>query len=199
MVFQMTDSIGLRFILVFQDIPVDGGFLLKDLPGSGKRIDILCRSLASCYDWAPSKNTSGHIEVVAALSNDLLLRFHSPDDCTGKGEAWWANAIKSKLIGEESPSFISIVRLGLEEYLTNLKEEGNPIIVLDEGGKPLDSFRRERASQYSFMLGNHEGFDDKTRKVIHKLQLPSVSLGATSYLGSHCIAMVISRFEMIER
>ncbi|MFW9918486.1 MAG: hypothetical protein ACFFED_02735 [Candidatus Thorarchaeota archaeon] len=195
----MANSTGLRFIMVLPEIQSDGNFLLKDLPGSGKRIDILCRSLAACFDWAAPVGSTRCLELVAILSDNVILHFTAPDRCEEKGETWWASAIQLALREKEPPDFITITRISLEEYLLKILDDDNRVIVLEEDGEHLDTHLLERASQYSFMLGNHEGFDENTTEVIRKLRLPSVSLGAYSYLGSHCIAIVVSAFERLER
>ncbi|MBN2231035.1 MAG: hypothetical protein JW779_15730 [Candidatus Thorarchaeota archaeon] len=195
----MIDSADIRFIMVFPKIPIDGEFSFQDLPGSGKRIDVLCRSLAACFDWCPTMGLPIKMELVAVLSDMVLLTFTTCTDCIGKGETWWAKIIQSTLKDQNPPDFVNMSLSSLEDYLSMISAEGDQIFVLDEAGESVGSFGRERSSQYSFMLGNHEGFDGNTREVIRKFKLPSVSLGNTSFLGSQCIAMIISRFERRQR
>ncbi len=194
----MANSTDIRFILIFPETPSDGNFFLKDLPGSGKRIDIVCRSLAACFDWGASSQAERNLELVVTLSNDVLLKINAPNESYGKGETWWASHIQRILRNGIGPNFMMKEELNLEDYLSTLVEADERILVLEENGSHLSVYLQERAPQYSFMLGNHEGFNRNTTEVIRKLEIPSVSLGAFSYLGSHCIARVISEFERLE-
>jgi len=81
-----------------------------------------------------------------------------------------------------------------------LESAGSRLWVLEEDGIPISScIGKDQASQSSFIVGDHRGFDSGTQRVIDNCNIQSVSLGADSYLSSHCIAAVISEFErMIE-
>ena len=192
----MTDFTGLRFIGIFPNIPLDGKFILKDLPGTGKRIDVLCRSLSACYDWA-SRRSEFEIEFDVILSHSLLLRFTQPKDVFMRGETWWASSIREALIGNP-PDFIAIEEISVEEFLQRTINQISNTYVLEEDGEQLDIvLETSSAPQYSFMFGNHRGFDERTLQIIQDLEIQKVSLGKRSYLGSHCVAAVISHFERI--
>ena len=195
----MTDISGLRFIAIFPDIPIDGKFILRDLPGSGKRIDVLCRSLAACFDWSSSLEIRSKLEFMVSLSHSILLRFKAPTDATLRGETWWATIVRDSL-RNTPPDFVTVEERGLEELLQILQKEESNIFVLEEEGRPLAAISKTpSASPYSFMLGNHRGFDEGTSKIIQKLDIQRVSLGQRSYLGSHCVAAVISHFERTKK
>ncbi|MHA1906248.1 MAG: hypothetical protein ACW98Y_03060 [Candidatus Thorarchaeota archaeon] len=195
----MTDFPGLRFIAIFPDIPLDGRFILKDLPGSGKRIDVLCRSLAACFDWASSSESKDNLEFIAILSHSLLMRFKVSQDASTKGETWWATTIREAIRGNPQ-DFVSVEEVPLEDSLKSIKRRDPHLYVLEEEGVTLASIiKSSSAPQYSFMLGNHRGFDERTIQIIQNLDIPRVSLGHRSYLGSHCVATVISHFERIEK
>jgi tRNA pseudouridine-54 N-methylase len=66
--------------------PPEGDFLLKDLPGSGKRIDILCRDLAACFDWAPVSWSKSQLEIIAVIGNKKTLTFREPKEQIPRGE-----------------------------------------------------------------------------------------------------------------
>ncbi|MDF1538074.1 MAG: hypothetical protein P1Q69_04145 [Candidatus Thorarchaeota archaeon] len=192
----MTAPTGIRFIGIFMGIPSDGKFTLKDLPGTGKRVDVLCRSLAACFDWAPETIQSDILEFVAVLSPDRMLIVKKPPDCAYKGETWWAEVVKSSLTGAP-PDFVEDKVISLDQYLQEiLNEDRLYLYVLEEVGIPLSSISvTTKDSQYSFMLGNHLGFDEPTHEIIQNLEIQPISLGQLSYLGSHCVASVISHFE----
>jgi tRNA pseudouridine-54 N-methylase len=96
---------------------------------------------------------------------------------------------------------VIIKHTSLQEFIADLlASAGSQLWVLEEDGKSISSgIGNDLASQNSFIVGDHKGFDSWTQRVIDNCNIPSVSLGAASYLSSHCIAAVISEFErMIE-
>ncbi len=188
----------LRFILILPDTPSNGDFLLKDLPGSGKRIDILCRSLAVCFDWAPTSWPKSQLEFVAVLSNEIVITFNDPSEALPVGEVEWAKVIKSTLRGEPQ-TFTSVREIELDDLVSQILESDNSLVwVLDEEGIPMSSDTNlDLSAQNSFMLGNHRGFNSYAQEVIQRFGIPRVSLGTRSYLGSHCVAAMIALFERL--
>ncbi|MFW9849013.1 MAG: hypothetical protein ACFFF4_07720 [Candidatus Thorarchaeota archaeon] len=191
----MTDFTGLRFIGIYPQITCDDNFIVRDLPGSGKRIDVLCRSLSACFDWAPTPTMREKLEYVAILSHSFYLHFVAPKGTYGKGETWWAESIRNSMRGAP-PDNIEIKEMSIELALEGLLKENPSMFVLDGDGQALaDISLSPGASQYSFMLGNHLGFDERTVQIINEMDIQKVSLGQRSYLGSHCVAAIISHFE----
>ncbi len=186
----------LRFILVLPQSSTDGKFILRDLPGSGKRIDILCRGLAACFDWGPSTWPKFQIELIAIIGNEIILTFRHPENDHVKGEPQWGSIIRDAMKSHLSDS-VTIKHSSLHDFIAELLESsGSRLWVLEEDGMPISScIGNGQATQSSFIVGDHKGFDSGTQRVIHNCNIPSVSLGAASYLSSHCIAAVISEFE----
>ena len=197
----MTQPTGLlRFILVLPQSSTDGKFLLRDLPGSGKRIDILCRGLAACFEWGPSTWPKFQLELTAVIGNEITLTFRHSGEDRVKGEPQWGSIIRDAMKSHLSENVI-IKHSSLHDFIAELLESsGSRLWVLEEDGMPISScIDNGQATQSSFIVGDHKGFDSGTQRVIHNYNIPSVSLGADSYLSSHCIAAVISEFErMIE-
>jgi tRNA pseudouridine-54 N-methylase len=190
-------TMNLRFLHVFSTLPPTPAFHFKDLPGSGKRIDILCRGLAACFDWGPELMEKETIEYYAVFSDEITLKFTFTVDCSGKGETWWASVMQ-RVIKGESVEFCERLDWNLETTMKNSIQDGFSLYALEEGGIPLDkAMRQSNSSQNSFMLGDHRGFALDTQELLDDMNVPRVSLGETSYLGSHCIAQVISKYERI--
>jgi tRNA pseudouridine-54 N-methylase len=186
----------LRFIQLLPNIPPKGDFLLKDLSGSGKRIDLLCRDLAACFDWSPINWPSSQLELKAVFSDEVILTFHKPAREIPRGETEWAIAIK-KALEENPPEYIEISKGNLESIIRALnKPPDSHLWVLHEEGKHLNECKIQiSGTQNSFMLGDYKGFNSQTIELISKYGLSRMSLGKTSYLSSHCLAVVISKFE----
>jgi tRNA pseudouridine-54 N-methylase len=185
----------LRFILHLPGLPEDGDFLFKDLPGSGKRIDVLCRSLAACFDWGPATLDKSNLELVALIGEASCLRIKNPDIDVPRGEVWWARAIKEALSGNP-PSFIAVENLSLEGVVEEVLATGESLWVLDEAGSSFDQGNvLSMDAQNSFIIGDHRGFNSEALKVFDDHSIYRIALGRTSYLTSHCVATIISMYE----
>ena len=181
------------------DIPTSGKFILRDLPGSGNRVDILCRSLQACFEWGPVSWQKSKLEFVAVIADKLVLRFSSPSLQESKGEVWWASVIQESLKGHPPP-YADCYSASLSEVLEKLvKHSRSNIWALDESGIEISDWALySSSSQNSFMLGDRWGFNSNTQKVMKQLGIDRISLGETSYLGSHCVATIISKLEGVK-
>ncbi|MGQ4910866.1 MAG: hypothetical protein ACP6KW_01730 [Candidatus Thorarchaeota archaeon] len=194
----MAPSTLLRFIQILPSVPSSGKFILKDLPGSGGRIDLLCRDLAACFDWGPEEWPVDRIELTALIEDQVALTIRNPESGVPKGEVAWAKLVQEALHGDP-PSFIHVERMNLDDLLTKmLNQKNSHLYVLHEEGVPLESVEMPiEGFQNSFMLGDHRGFDSQTEERIDRYGLKRLSLGRRSYLSSHCIAVIISEFERL--
>ncbi|MEM2142700.1 MAG: hypothetical protein QXS20_06185 [Candidatus Thorarchaeota archaeon] len=185
----------MRFILVLPTIRADGKFRLRDLPGSGGRVDILCRSLSACFDWAPETWPMDRIELVAVVGHRYVLtfRYSAP---VRRSEVEWARRIQSALMGT-SDRDVEVAQGDIETVIHEMvNRESNAIWVLDELGKQECPFCTMRESQENtFIIGDHRGFDERTTRAMNENGLGRYTLGSTKYLSSHCVAIVISELE----
>lgn len=188
----------LRFIQLLPTVPYTGDFLLRDLPGSGRRVDILCRDLAACFDWGPTEWPLTQLELKAIFSDQVILTFQKPNEKMPKGEREWAMVIKNALQGNP-PDYVSVTEGNLESIIRELGQSPlSQLWVLHEKGEYFGNCHMHIfGTQNSFMLGDYKGFDSRTEELIVKHGLMRVALGRTSYLSSHCVASVISKFERI--
>ncbi len=190
----MAPGTQLTFILVMPGMSVRGDFSYKDLPGTGRRVDIVCRCLAACFGWGPSCWPRSQLRLVVSVAHQKTLTFRGPD-IVPECEVEWAELIRDALRGE-SVGYVSVRDESVAGLVSRLQQRGDHVWVLDESGTPIDRVGALRTSaQNSFMLGDHRGFDSQTEEVIVEYDLPRVRLGPVSYLSSHCIAAVISYFE----
>jgi tRNA pseudouridine-54 N-methylase len=186
----------LRFIQLLPNTPPTSNFLNKDLPGSGKRIDILCRVLSACFDWGPSNFLETNLEVLAILNNSVTLTVSNPKSRLPSGEVAWGIEIRNSLSGNP-PDFIQLESIGLDEVLNQLQNDfESAVFALDENGDPIStSFLKNTKTQNSFILGDHRGFDSESLRIIGNKDIQQISLGGMSYLSSHCVVALISKFE----
>jgi tRNA (pseudouridine54-N1)-methyltransferase len=190
----------LRFIQLLPTIPPTGDFLLKDLPGTGKRIDVLCRDLAACFDWGPIDWISSQLEFIAIFSDEVILTFYKPPNDMPSGETGWAMVIKKALQGNP-PDYIKGTNNNLESVIRELNDPPDSHLwVLHEEGEPFNDLKIQVfETQNSFMLGDYTGFEAQTEELISKYNLKRISLGKTSYLSSHCVVSIISKFERMNK
>ncbi len=196
----MPNSSMLRFIQILPNVSTSGDFILKDLPGSGKRIDVLCRVLSACFEWGPSVWDKHLLELVAVIGDSIILRIQDPGAKTPSGERAWAKMLKDSLKGNP-PEYVHVYEGNLESIIIDLNKPPKSILrILHEEGENLNlqdiSFSE---TDNSFMLGDHRGFSSHAEELILKHTLQKVSLGKTSYLSSHCVAQIISEFERMDK
>lgn len=196
----MPESTMLRFVQVLPQVSPLGDFLLKDIPGSGKRIDVLCRDLAACFSWGPISWSMSDLEMIAVIGNTKILTFSDPQDQIPNGEVGWASVIRDSL-REKPPNYVDVSGETLEDVIKRLNQAGDSKLwVLDEEGTSLFDIQTfSPVTQNSFMLGDHKGFDSQTESTISQYNIQRISLGKKSYLSSHCLAAIISEFERMVR
>jgi tRNA (pseudouridine54-N1)-methyltransferase len=196
----MPESTMLRFVQILPQVSPEGEFLLKDLPGSGKRIDVLCRDLAACFSWGPIFWSLASLEMIAVIGNTKIMTFINPQDELPSGEMGWASVIRDSL-REKPPNYVDISEGTLEDVIIRLNlARDSKLWVLDEQGTNLfDPHVVRPFTQNSFMLGNHRGFDSQTESIMSQYNIDRISLGKKSYLSSHCLAAIISEFERMVR
>ena len=188
----------LRFIMILPNVATTDNFLLKDLPGSGKRIDILCRSLQACFEWGPKTWNKNNLEFVAILGDRISLTFRNPSH-KPQGEVGWARVIQ-EVLRNKRHDFVEYKNEDLESLVKRiLALENSNLWILEEQGIEFQTISEKiSGSQNSFMLGDNRGFNSSAYEVKRKYELNSISLGNTSYLGSHCIALVIAHLEKVK-
>ncbi len=169
---------------------------MKDLPGSGKRIDVLCRVLSACFEWGPNTLQQNKIEVIAVIGDSVILRFQFHEESIPSGEKAWAQVLKESLKGNP-PDYVRVQGSNLESIIRELNNspKSNLWILHEEGDELNLQEISISETDNSFMLGDHRGFNSQTEELISKYALRKVSLGNTSYLSSHCVANIISEFE----
>lgn len=190
----------LRFIQLLPAVPPTGDFPLRDLPGIGKRVDVLCRDLAACFDWGPTDWPHSQLEFSALISDQVLLTFQTPSEKMPIGERGWAIVVQNALQGNP-PDYVRVTQDSLESMIRNLNRPSkSQVWVLHEEGRHFKDCKMQvSGTQNSFMLGDYRGFDSHAEELVSKHALPRISLGKTSYLSSHCVASVISKFERMVR
>jgi tRNA (pseudouridine54-N1)-methyltransferase len=179
-----------RFVILGHKTPLDGEFTLNDLPGSGGRIDVLCRAIGASLFI--SHGIRRDTEVALLLQNALQIRILgsrvkrlNPDERSTA--ALLQRAIKQAENDEvESSPGIFASRRSLGQILDRLYQlEAHPV-VLHEDGVPIESF--DIPSEPAFILSDHVDFTDDEMQTL--TELPLVSLGSEVLHTSQCITIL---------
>ena len=177
------------FAILGHHARTDGGFSLTDLPGSGGRMDVLCRCVnASLF---LSHDLRRDVDCYLVLCGEpagpktvkfsgALVRSLSPDERS-------AAALIKKVIDtpcgsefREAAQGIFIRKGGLDRLISE-----HTFAVLDEKGTDV---RKAEILPEAFLLSDHLNFTDAEETMI--LDLPRYSVGPKCLHADHTITLV---------
>ncbi len=167
----------------------DGKFTLKDLPGSGGRMDIVARCINSSFFLSDDirKNVvlylileGGRYPVLVMMKGSDIRNLNPDERTTGAlirhallktpGDDW-----KEVLPG------ISTKKGNFNVLFTEL--DLDDFSVLDVEGEPVEGGTEKR----HFLLGDHKGFTDEIWSFLDEKGVKKLSLGPLEYHTDHCI------------
>jgi len=177
------------FAIVGHLARTDGSFSLNDLPGSGGRMDILCRCVNAALFLSHDlrRDAECYLVLLGAPSGPKTIRFSgaavrslSPDERS-------AAALIKKVIDipcgsefREGADGVSIRKGGLERLLAGL-----PFGVLDENGEDI---RKAPELPGAFLLSDHQNFTVGENDLIR--DCPKYSVGPKCLHADHAITVV---------
>jgi len=153
-------------------------FLLKDLPGSGGRIDILCRCVNSAF--CLSHDIRRDTVLYLCFSGKTIkfvgkeLKHLTPD------ERGIAILIRKALEGAPTPG-IYISEKSFREIILEREEE---IIYLDEKGEDISNLKLKK--DMCFVLAGHLGFNKEDQEFLEKIG-KKISISPKILHADHCI------------
>ena len=135
------------------------------------------------------------LEFVAVIADNTTLRIRDPGESLPRGEVQWADTIR-RALAESDIDFGQCQRLGLSDILAELHQ--GHVWALEETGEPFGENRITNPhGENTFIIGDHRGFDFQTQRILEDHSIYRLSIGNTSYLSSHCVAAIISKFESL--
>lgn len=182
-----------RFVVVGHKAASAPGFSLKDLAGTGGRIDVLARCMPAAFLVSHGLREDVELftvhlgppsapKVVRMRSGQL--RHLNPDERTTALLLEKAlGAFTTGPVWQESTPGISVAVLSFDELLATLPD---PIIVLDEQGDAGADLPRDA----SFVLGDHLGLTPEELAALEKRGARRVSLGPVSLQADQCIVVL---------
>ena len=174
-------------------------FLLKDLPGSGGRMDIMCRCLDASL--LLSHGIRDYVEVLLCLEGPPTpprcirirgdaVKYLSPDERSTA--ILLQKALKAHEPGEEIESTPGIF-VSDTSFMDIISEKMSTIVLLDENGTDI----RETAfpeGDICFVLGDHVGFTEDEQAALRNA--PNVvSVSPKILHASQCITLLLNELD----
>lgn len=177
------------FAIVGHIARTDGNFSINDLPGSGGRMDVLCRCVSASLFLSHDlrRDVDCYLVLLGAPSGPKTVKFSgaavrslSPDERS-------AAALIKKVIDvpcgtefREAAEGVSIRKGGLERLTRDL-----PFGVLDETGEDI---RVAKELPGAFLLSDHLNFTEAENELVR--DCPRYSVGPKCLHADHTITVV---------
>jgi len=177
------------FAIVGHLARTDGSFSLNDLPGSGGRMDILCRcvnaGLFLSHDLR--RDVDCYLVLLGAPLGPKTVKFSGASVRSLSPDERSAGALIRKVIDvpcgsefREAADGVSIRKGGLERLLSDL-----PFAVLDETGTDV---RAVQELSGAYLLSDHMNFTDEENELIR--ECPKYSVGPKCLHADHTITVL---------
>tara|TARA_A100001037_G_scaffold19927_1_gene16859 strand:- start:4867 stop:5454 length:588 start_codon:yes stop_codon:yes gene_type:complete len=184
-----------QFIVVSHTATIDPGFSLNDLPGSGGRMDLLCRCVGSSLLISHASRSNARIYLL--LQNQITIRIEGSEiRYLHPDERCIAALIKKALekipdtIGQievESTPGIYISKRNFRSLLTSIESSGT-FIHLDEEGSSSHTFSLPQ--EPIFILSDHQNFSPLETDILTEYVEKTMSLGPISLHADHSITII---------
>ena len=183
-------------------------FLIRDLPGTSGRLDVVCRILVSAFRTVPK--FAPYIEVNAVLGGrpnpTLRLKVEkvkanefpaSELECALilKGLLLSYRTLKSSR-NPQRPQF-KIEAKNFRETIQEAKSTKKQSLYLTETGQPLSSVDLDLNQPMLVILGDDQGLSSEHEKEVYSHGIQEVSIGTRSLLGSQVVSLFL--LELLRR
>jgi tRNA (pseudouridine54-N1)-methyltransferase len=194
-----------RFVVIGQKADASGEFLPDDLPGTSGRLDVLLRCARAALLWSHGIRVDVAVYLVlcggaraprALRIDGSTARFIRPDE---RSLATLARKALSTRADEGAEGFvevrpgIAIARDGLESALADIGAA--PGFVLEEGAADLRDSREAGLGEAVFFVGDHLGFDVRTRERLAATGARAVAVGPRSLHAEDVVAIVLNELD----
>jgi tRNA (pseudouridine54-N1)-methyltransferase len=189
-----------EYIVVGHKARTDGNFNINDLPGSGGRMDILCRCVNSALFLSHDLRRDVIIYLVLLGEPDTpgIVKFEgenvkylNPDERSSGSlikKALEKNAIPR---WRESTPGVWIRQGGFADLLQEVLTDEKRLFYLQEDGSDIrDEFKENEPVDAVFVLGDHTGMMAEEETVIQDLDAKTINVGPISLHADHCIILV---------
>jgi tRNA pseudouridine-54 N-methylase len=188
----------------------NGSFSWVDFANSSGRLDVIARCaqiILSEPMFTPILTKATFILAHPNPPLKLELNLEKPYSQKLISEFQIAQDIKKLLLQNVKGNRGSFFRLrqgGFEDYLEDQKTHNQStltipteqLLFLEEEGTPIGELKEDLLSS-TVIIGDQNGFSNKTLDIVRKHQGKSISLGKNSYLSSQCLFLIL--FETLKR
>lgn len=184
-----------RFLIIGHTAASAPGFSLKDLAGTGGRLDILARAMPAAFLVSHGLRPDVELTTLhlgppspakAVRMRSADLRHLNPDE--RQSALLLEKALSASTTGpvwQPSTPGVAVARLALPELLDDL---GGDIVVLAEDGEDIATARLP--ADPVFVLGDHLGFTPEEESLLSARAKARVSLGPMSLQADQCVVVL---------
>lgn len=186
-----------RFAVVGHLAVTNGTFSLNDLPGSGGRMDVLCRCINSSFFLSHDLRRDVECYLIlcgepgpekTVLFRGSVVRYLSPDERSSAALIKKALSIPCGDEFRESTPGVYVRRGGLARLLAEI-----PFAVLDEEGEDV---RTVQTLPESCILSDHHNFTPEEQDLL--ADCPRYSVGPRSLHADHTITVLLNEMDRRE-
>lgn len=190
-----------EIIIVGHTSRTDPNFSLNDLPGSGGRIDILCRCVNSALFLSHDLRRDVDIYLilqgpprppVTVKFSGEKVRYLNPDERSSGSLIKKALEVNPGPRWRESTPGVCARQGGLDELLQDLMSgENKSLFYLREDGTDIrDAFVNTVPDNVVFLLGDHMGMTPEEEAILMNAGAGILHVGPLSLHADHCIILV---------
>ncbi len=184
----------MRTFVLWSHARTDSNFNIEDLPSSGSRMDIVCRSIIAALWVSYTIRKDSEIYIVLNGSPEppktLLFRAEELKKVSNdeRSVGIWIKKVLATPATKELKQIKDGIYLSTDSFQSLLKKlKGRPVYVFHEQGKPVQQEKLEKDAV--FIFGDHKGIPEKEEKFAMRTS-QRISMGPESYLTSSVISVV---------
>lgn len=182
-----------RFVVLGHKASSGPTFSVKDLSGTGGRLDILVRCVGAAF--LVSHGLRQDVELVTLhmgpptppkavrMRSDRLMHINPDERSTALLMEKALGAFTTGPVWQPSTPGVEVAVLGMEELLDGFPDD--PVFVLAEDGEDIATL--DVPARATFVLGDHLGFTPEEEALLAKRASGRVSIGPVSLQADQCI------------
>jgi tRNA pseudouridine-54 N-methylase len=191
----------MQVVCISETAKADGNFTWLDFANSSNRLDVIARCAQTILRervYLPILTRASFILTNSNPQKTLDLHLKDINNEGENNEYKIAQDLKELLTGnrnENKNRFFQLQNGNLKKYLEQQESPGH-LLLLEEEGQPIQEFTGNLLSS-TIIIGDQNGFSEKTLEIVKKHQGNSISLGKNSYLSSHSLFLIL--YETLKR
>ncbi len=193
------------FILKATKARTDDKFTIKDLPGSGGRMDLVCRCILSALLLSRTHraDTIFYAVLEGPPKPSITIGIEGEKiKVLPRDELQTALVLKEMLNPDRVtfPSGFELINKSFQEMVGEQLNKSE-IYVLHKSGidinKTFTQSQKVKKPQIAFILGDHTGLSPNDMEYLVEKSIKPLSLGNKEYIGSQCIFLVQEKMDRI--